>query len=183
MRGIWKVLSMVQIFSDRLTKPFMFGIILNSYLCSLLWNKFEVESAWHTFLRQVFPWWWVKVSTYIYNKQTYIFFSNLGSYLAVSAGWYSLCSVWQITLQPGVVERLVNRHSVSVVNREKNNNLISVSKDLDYCLNESGKKMQGFAKQTILNHNEFNKFSNTWAGMQDYTCHIIWQTTTCMVHL
>ena len=42
-RGIWKVLSTVQYLSNRLTNPFMCGIILNSCLCSLLWNKFEME--------------------------------------------------------------------------------------------------------------------------------------------
>ena len=37
------VISTVQYLSNRLTNPFMFGIILNSYLCSMLQNKFEME--------------------------------------------------------------------------------------------------------------------------------------------
>ena len=45
-RGIWKVRSMVQFFSNRLTNPFMFGIILNSCLCSMLGNKLEVHGMW-----------------------------------------------------------------------------------------------------------------------------------------
>ena len=45
-RGIWKVLSMVQYFSNRLTNSFMFGIILNSYRFSMLRNKFEMEGVW-----------------------------------------------------------------------------------------------------------------------------------------
>ena len=44
-RGIWNALSTVQYLSNRLTNPFMFGIILNSYLCSMLRNKFEMESV------------------------------------------------------------------------------------------------------------------------------------------
>ena len=32
----------VQFFSNRSTNPFMFGIILNTYLCSMLRNKFEM---------------------------------------------------------------------------------------------------------------------------------------------
>ena len=47
-RGIWKVRIMVQFFSNRLTNPFMFGISLNSYLCSMLGNKFKygVQGMW-----------------------------------------------------------------------------------------------------------------------------------------
>ena len=45
-RGIWKVRSMVQFFSNRLTNPFMFGIFLNSYLCYMFGNKFEMEDMW-----------------------------------------------------------------------------------------------------------------------------------------
>ena len=44
-RGIWKVHSTVQYLSNRLTNAFMFGIILNSYLCSMLRNKFEMEGV------------------------------------------------------------------------------------------------------------------------------------------
>ena len=35
-RGIWKVLSMVFYLSNQFTNPIMFGIILKSYLSSLL---------------------------------------------------------------------------------------------------------------------------------------------------
>ena len=45
-RGIWKILSMVQYLSNRITNPFMFGIILNSYLSSMLQNEFEMEGVW-----------------------------------------------------------------------------------------------------------------------------------------
>ena len=38
-RGIWKVLSTVFYLSNRFTKPIMFGIILKSYLSSMLWHK------------------------------------------------------------------------------------------------------------------------------------------------
>ena len=44
-RGIWKVLSTVQYLSNQLTNPFMFGIILNSCLYSVLRNKFEMEGV------------------------------------------------------------------------------------------------------------------------------------------
>ena len=61
-RGIWKVLSTLQYLSNRLTNPFMFGIILNSYRCSVLRNKFqkwriaftimgEMSFFFHTFYR------------------------------------------------------------------------------------------------------------------------------------
>ena len=40
-RGIWKVLSMVLYLSNRLTNPIMCGIILKSYLSSMLWHKFN----------------------------------------------------------------------------------------------------------------------------------------------
>ena len=40
-RGIWKVLSMVFCLSNRFTNPIMFGIILKSYLSSMLWHKFH----------------------------------------------------------------------------------------------------------------------------------------------
>ena len=39
--GIWKVLSMVFYLSNRFTNPIMFGIILKSYLLSMLWHKFN----------------------------------------------------------------------------------------------------------------------------------------------
>ena len=39
-RGLWKVLSMVLYLSNRFTNPIMFGIILKSYLSSLLWHKY-----------------------------------------------------------------------------------------------------------------------------------------------
>ena len=42
-RGIWKVRSMVQYFSNRLTNPFVFGTILISNLCSMLGNKPGME--------------------------------------------------------------------------------------------------------------------------------------------
>ena len=45
-RGIWKVFSMVQFFSNLLTKPFMIDIILNCDLCSLVWNKCEADGVW-----------------------------------------------------------------------------------------------------------------------------------------
>ena len=41
-RGIWKVLSMVQYFSNWLTNPFLLGIILNSYPCSL-WHVQDIS--------------------------------------------------------------------------------------------------------------------------------------------
>ena len=34
---------MIQLFSNRLTKPFMFGTNSKSYLCSMLGNMFEME--------------------------------------------------------------------------------------------------------------------------------------------
>ena len=40
-RGIWKVLSMVLYLSNWFTNPMMFGIILKSYLFSMLWHKFN----------------------------------------------------------------------------------------------------------------------------------------------
>ena len=39
-RGIWKVLSMVFYLSNRFTNLIMFGIILKSYLFSMLWHNF-----------------------------------------------------------------------------------------------------------------------------------------------
>ena len=39
-RDIWKVCSMVFYLGNRLTKLFMFGIILNSFLSSMLGHKF-----------------------------------------------------------------------------------------------------------------------------------------------
>ena len=42
-RGIWKVLSMVFYLSNLFTYPIMFGIILNSYLSSMLWHKFHED--------------------------------------------------------------------------------------------------------------------------------------------
>ena len=39
-RGIWKVLSMVFYLSNRFTNPIIFGIILKSYLSSMLWQNF-----------------------------------------------------------------------------------------------------------------------------------------------
>ena len=40
-RGIWKVLSMALYLSNRFTNPIMFGIILKSYLSSMLWHNFN----------------------------------------------------------------------------------------------------------------------------------------------
>ena len=40
-RGIWKVLSMVLYLSNRFTNPIMCGIILKSYLSSILWHIFN----------------------------------------------------------------------------------------------------------------------------------------------
>ena len=42
-RGIWKVLSMVLYLSNRFTNLIMFGIILKSYLSSMLWHKFHED--------------------------------------------------------------------------------------------------------------------------------------------
>ena len=42
-RGIWKVLSMVFYLSNRFINPIMFGIILKSYLSSMLWHKFHED--------------------------------------------------------------------------------------------------------------------------------------------
>ena len=39
-RDIWKVLSIVFYLSNRFTNPIMFGIILKSYLSSMLWHNF-----------------------------------------------------------------------------------------------------------------------------------------------
>ena len=38
--GIWKVLSMFFYLSNRFTNHIMFGIILKSFLSSMLWHKF-----------------------------------------------------------------------------------------------------------------------------------------------
>ena len=40
-RAIWKVRSMVVFLSNRLTNPFMSGIILNSYLSSMSGHKYH----------------------------------------------------------------------------------------------------------------------------------------------
>ena len=40
-RGIWKVLSMVLYLSNRFTNPIICGIVLKSYLSSMLWHKFN----------------------------------------------------------------------------------------------------------------------------------------------
>ena len=42
-RGIWKVLSMVFYLSNRFTNPFMLGIILKSFLYSMLWHIFHED--------------------------------------------------------------------------------------------------------------------------------------------
>ena len=42
-RGIWKVLSMVFLLSNRYIHPIMFGIILKSYLSSMLWQNFHED--------------------------------------------------------------------------------------------------------------------------------------------
>ena len=47
-RGIWKVLSMVFYLSNRFTNPIMFGIILKSYLSSMLWHKFHEDIIMQT---------------------------------------------------------------------------------------------------------------------------------------
>ena len=47
-RGIWKVLSMVLYLSNRFTNPIMFGIILKSYVSSMLWHKFHEDSKMQT---------------------------------------------------------------------------------------------------------------------------------------
>ena len=46
--GIWKVLSMVFCLSDRITNPFMFGIILTSFLSSMLLHKFHEDIIMQT---------------------------------------------------------------------------------------------------------------------------------------
>ena len=38
-RGIWKVLSMVFYLSNRFKNPIIFGIILKSYISSMLWDN------------------------------------------------------------------------------------------------------------------------------------------------
>ena len=43
MRGIWKVHSMVTYLSNRLTNSFIIGIILNSYLSSMLEHNFQED--------------------------------------------------------------------------------------------------------------------------------------------
>ena len=43
-RGIWKVSSMVFYLRNRLTNPFTFDIILNSYLSSMFGHKFHVDT-------------------------------------------------------------------------------------------------------------------------------------------
>ena len=53
-RGIWKVLSMVLYLSNRFTNPIMFGIILKSYLCSMLWHKFHGDIIMQT--RKIVLW-------------------------------------------------------------------------------------------------------------------------------
>ena len=47
-RGIWKVLSMVFYLSNRFTNLIMFGIILKSYLSSILWHKFHEDIIMQT---------------------------------------------------------------------------------------------------------------------------------------
>ena len=47
-RGTWKVLSMVFYLSNRFTNPIMFGIILKSYLSSMLWHKFHEDIIMQT---------------------------------------------------------------------------------------------------------------------------------------
>ena len=47
-RGIWKVLSMVFYLSNRYTNLIMFGIILKSYLFSMLWHKFHEDIIMQT---------------------------------------------------------------------------------------------------------------------------------------
>ena len=49
-RGIWKVLSTVFYLSNRFTKPIMFGIILKSYLSSMLWHKFHEDIFMQTWI-------------------------------------------------------------------------------------------------------------------------------------
>ena len=41
-RGIWKVLSLVFYLSNRFTIPIMYGIILKSYLSSMLWDFMRI---------------------------------------------------------------------------------------------------------------------------------------------
>ena len=47
-KGIWKVLSMVFYLSNRFTNLIMFGIILKSYLFSMLWHKFHEDMIMQT---------------------------------------------------------------------------------------------------------------------------------------
>ena len=47
-RGIWKVRSMVFYLSNQFTNPIMFGIILKSYLSSLLYHKFYEDVMMQT---------------------------------------------------------------------------------------------------------------------------------------
>ena len=47
-RGIWKVLSMVFYLGNQFTNLIMFGIILKSYLFSMLWHKFHEDIIMHT---------------------------------------------------------------------------------------------------------------------------------------
>ena len=53
-RGIWKVLSMVYYLSNRCTNLIMFGIILMSYLSSMLWHKFHEDIIMQT--RKILLW-------------------------------------------------------------------------------------------------------------------------------
>ena len=53
-RVIWKVLSMVFYLSDQFTNPVMFGIILKSYLSSLLYHNFHEAVMMQT--RKILLW-------------------------------------------------------------------------------------------------------------------------------
>ena len=53
-RGILKVLSIVFYLSNRFTSPIMFGIILKSYLSSMLWFNFHEDIIMQT--RKILLW-------------------------------------------------------------------------------------------------------------------------------
>ena len=52
-RAIWKVRSMVFFLSNRLTNPFMFGSILNSYLSAMSGHRYQDNIVMQT--RNILP--------------------------------------------------------------------------------------------------------------------------------
>ena len=47
-RGIWKILRMLFYLSDLFLNPIMFGIILKSYISSMLWHKYHEDIIMQT---------------------------------------------------------------------------------------------------------------------------------------